>query len=428
MELNGTAAYVKYNRFHIEHRPQYVPDPFRSENFYYNKKEDYCVCPMGQHMTRTGTSHKTSASGYVSNRATYTAQNCEGCPLRCLCFDASGDRRVIDRNHKQEAYRQKASELLTSEEGLRHRGKRCIEPEAVFGQIKYNMAYRRFRHIGVDKVKMDFAFFAIAFNIKKMVAKMTKGGLFSYLRAYLTNITPYKLFIRIFFVEKQKLVVHPHKNVQRVFFIYIGSFDTPSSYALQNKDAVLAKHGSCRALFSLPSYREAASKKVLGMRYCHHLATAQRGGYVDDALVRAASEDQVWITLCKDEGSIDQHIDPFEEGTLAGMGEDLLKGETRIAPDGLAAALAQAIGQACEGFGLKHRITAREGDVGEWIGQELVKERGDRDGSAMLDVPRLGVVTTRTMVGAAGTIDRGAHARSIDHRVVDDLKDGDGVL
>ena len=38
MELNGTAAYVKYNRFHIEHRPQYVPDPFRSENFYYNKK------------------------------------------------------------------------------------------------------------------------------------------------------------------------------------------------------------------------------------------------------------------------------------------------------------------------------------------------------------------------------------------------------
>ena len=52
------------------------------------------------------------------------------------------------------------------------------------------MAYRRFRYIGVDKVKMDFAFFAIAFNIKKMVAKMTKGGLFSYLRIYL-HITPH---------------------------------------------------------------------------------------------------------------------------------------------------------------------------------------------------------------------------------------------
>ena len=33
----------------------------------------------------------------------------------------------------------------------------------------------------------------------------------------LNHITPYKLFTRLFFVEKQKLVVHLHKNVQRVF-------------------------------------------------------------------------------------------------------------------------------------------------------------------------------------------------------------------
>lgn len=36
------------------------------------------------------------------------------------------------------------------------------------------MAYRRFRHFGKDKVTMDFAFFAIAFNLKKMCAKMAK--------------------------------------------------------------------------------------------------------------------------------------------------------------------------------------------------------------------------------------------------------------
>ena len=134
---------------------------------------------------------------------------------------------MIDRNHKLEAYRQQASELLTSEEGLRHRGRRCIEPDAVFGQIKNNMAYRRFRNFGVDKVKIDFAFFDIAINIKKMVAKMTKGGLFSYLRAYLTHITPHKLFIRLFFVEKQKLVVHPHKNVQRAFLFILGVLTRP---------------------------------------------------------------------------------------------------------------------------------------------------------------------------------------------------------
>ena len=171
MDGNAADAYVKYNRFHIEHRPRYALDPFRSENFYYNKEEDYCVCPMGQHMRRTGSRHKKSASGHVSERATYTAQNCKGCPLRCRCFKAHGDRRVIERNHHLEAYKRKAGELLTSEEGVRHRGRRCIEPEAVFGQMKYNMAYRRFRHTGKDKVNMDFAFFAIAFNLKKMVAK-----------------------------------------------------------------------------------------------------------------------------------------------------------------------------------------------------------------------------------------------------------------
>ena len=42
--------------------------------------------------------------------------------------------------------------------------------------MKYNMAYRRFRHVGEDKVTMDFAFFAIAFNIKIMCAKLIKDG------------------------------------------------------------------------------------------------------------------------------------------------------------------------------------------------------------------------------------------------------------
>ncbi len=42
--------------------------------------------------------------------------------------------------------------------------KRCIEPEPVFGQMKYNMGYDRFRYFGKDRIMMDLAFFAIAFN------------------------------------------------------------------------------------------------------------------------------------------------------------------------------------------------------------------------------------------------------------------------
>ena len=210
MDEAGMEVYVKYNRFHLEQRPRYRPNPFHHDNFHYNAAEDYYVCPMGQHMTRIGTSHSKTASGYRSENARYRAQNCKGCPLRCMCYKAKGDRRIIEVNHRLNEYKHKARELLTSEEGIRHRGRRCIEPEAVFGQMKFNMAYRRFRHLGKDKVTMDFAFFAIAFNIKKMcskIAKQTKNG----------GNTPHfgllMLISRILHLENRIFWKNPQKSV-----------------------------------------------------------------------------------------------------------------------------------------------------------------------------------------------------------------------
>ena len=175
MEEHNIEAFVKYNRFHIEQRPRYKPNPFHQDSFYYNEEKDYYVCPMGQHMTKIGVSHKKTASGYISESVKYQASNCTECPLRCLCYKSKQDKRVIEVNHRLNQYKKKARELLTSEEGLKHRGQRCIEPEAVFGQAKWNMGYRRFRHFGKDKITMDFAFFAIAFNIKKLYAKIVKS-------------------------------------------------------------------------------------------------------------------------------------------------------------------------------------------------------------------------------------------------------------
>ena len=129
---------------------------------------------MGQHMLRIGTRHARTASGYLSESARYRAERCEGCPLRCLCFKAKAGRRTIEVNHRLKEYKRLAAERLTSEEGIKHRRRRCIEPEAVFGQMKYDMGYKRFRHFGLDKLYMDFAFFAIAFNLKKMCSRMAR--------------------------------------------------------------------------------------------------------------------------------------------------------------------------------------------------------------------------------------------------------------
>lgn len=176
MNENEIKAFVKYNYFHMEQRPRYKVNPFSSEGMYYNQHDDYYVCPMGQHMNRIGTRKAKTASGYITESARYMAQCCNGCPLRGSCYKAASENRIMEVNHRLNNYKRDASKLLTSDEGRKQRGRRCIEPEAVFGQIKYDMAYRRFRHFGKDKVTMDFSFFAIAFNIMKMYRKLQKDG------------------------------------------------------------------------------------------------------------------------------------------------------------------------------------------------------------------------------------------------------------
>jgi hypothetical protein len=99
--------------------------------------------------------------------------NCEGCPLRCLCYKGKAPRRVIEVNHRNNGYRAKAKELLNSEEGLRHRSMRPIEPEAVFGDIKFDHGFRRFRLKGNEKVDVEFGLVALAHNLRKLARVKT---------------------------------------------------------------------------------------------------------------------------------------------------------------------------------------------------------------------------------------------------------------
>ena len=82
--------------------------------------------------------------------------------------------RTIELNYQLWKCRQKAGKMLCSEKDLKHRERRYIEPKEVFGHIKYNMNYKRSRHLKKDKILMGFFFLAIAFNIKTICAKMRK--------------------------------------------------------------------------------------------------------------------------------------------------------------------------------------------------------------------------------------------------------------
>ena len=61
--------------------------------------------------------------------------------------------------------------LLTSERGLYHRSNRPIEPEAVFGDIKFNHGFKRFRLKSNEKVKVEFGLVALAHNLRKYIVQ-----------------------------------------------------------------------------------------------------------------------------------------------------------------------------------------------------------------------------------------------------------------
>lgn len=170
MEDNNIEAYVKYNYFHKEQKRAWKKNPFAVQNLFYNNKKDFFICPMGQKLTNIGHKNSKSDLNYISTVTRYQAQSCNGCPLRGLCHK-SKNNRIIEVNYKLNEYKKKARERLLSEQGVYHRGKRCIEPEAVFAQIKHNSQFNRFRLRGLEKVNIEFTLVAIAHNLRKWAKK-----------------------------------------------------------------------------------------------------------------------------------------------------------------------------------------------------------------------------------------------------------------
>lgn len=170
-ENENVEAYIKYNYFHAEQKKKYKQNPFLSSNLYYNAEQDFIICPIGQKMYCAGTQKRTSSLAYESTVHVYQAQNCKGCPMRSLCHK-SKENRKIELNLKLLKYRKQAREKLMSEQGLYYRSKRPIEPEAVFGQIKFNNKFNRFTLKGLEKVEIEFGLVAISHNLRKIVQSM----------------------------------------------------------------------------------------------------------------------------------------------------------------------------------------------------------------------------------------------------------------
>lgn len=170
LESLGTQAYVKYGMFDKQQQESHNnKKPFSSDRLFYNKELEVLICPMGQQMKSIGKVHKKTKSGFIQTYTKYQAKNCSSCPLNGSCHKSTGNR-TVEINHDLIEYRDKAYQLLNSEEGIKKRKKRCHDVESVFGNIKQNHWFRRFMLKGKQKVEIEWALLAIAQNLRKKVA------------------------------------------------------------------------------------------------------------------------------------------------------------------------------------------------------------------------------------------------------------------
>jgi len=174
LESNNIEAYVKYNHFDREQNETIQSKKhFSTDQLHYNKEDDYYVCPMGQHMRNKGSYIKKTSTGFKQKITQYKAINCEGCPLNGVCNKTKGNR-IIEINHNLNGHKLKANQNLLSEQGIKHRKKRCHDIEPVFANIKNNHHFKRFMLRGKEKVSIESGLLVLAHNLRKKCSQITK--------------------------------------------------------------------------------------------------------------------------------------------------------------------------------------------------------------------------------------------------------------
>jgi hypothetical protein len=120
-------------------------------------------------MRYIGDATNKTSTGFAQTYRRYQAENCKNCPLNGACHKSKGNR-VIEVNVNLRRQKRRSHEVLNTEEGIKHRKKRCFDVEPVFANIKQNYGFRRFMLRGKAKVEIEWGLLAIAQNLRKKAA------------------------------------------------------------------------------------------------------------------------------------------------------------------------------------------------------------------------------------------------------------------
>lgn len=167
LEKKTVGNYLKYNSFHYESTKKYKEDKFHKDHFPYDEKTGSYQCANGRKMIFLEEVETQTRTGYKQTIRKYSSEDCSGCPFSRQCKKGRG-RRIIQINRKLEYHKAKMRENLTSEKGVKLRKQRNVDVEPVFGDIKWNQGYGRFKLRNKEKVNVEIGLLSISHNLKKM--------------------------------------------------------------------------------------------------------------------------------------------------------------------------------------------------------------------------------------------------------------------
>lgn len=172
LKSHDLTSYIKPISYEQSKKRNFRTKYGRVENMEYHETGDIFVCRAGRILWRVGTKHETTKSGYVSEKAMYRCESCEGCPYKQNCTKAKGDK-TLKVSHKFNELRTESQENILTELGKRLRMNRSIQAEGAFGVLKQDHGFRRFLCRGKSNIKTEMLLLGLAYNIKKLFAKIS---------------------------------------------------------------------------------------------------------------------------------------------------------------------------------------------------------------------------------------------------------------
>ena len=176
LDSSGVEAFVKY--------PDWEGELSGRRPASYGFRDGLLVCLGGRALERADVpgTHPKRAGG-----AFYECRDCRGCPYMHYCrrfkSEREGDSRTFEIDAEGLRLKEAARDRLLSPEGIEMRVNRSCQVEGVFGMIKQDMGYVRFRRTSLPKARMEFMLYCLGLNVRKLFRFFQGKAKFGYWKA-----------------------------------------------------------------------------------------------------------------------------------------------------------------------------------------------------------------------------------------------------